>query len=191
MCPRSALMSAENARMGMPLFGPPPRRIACAAAKPSTSGMRRSISIRSNGASTAARTPASPPSAVVTSTPIGRSSEPTSSRFAGLSSTASTRRPASTSRSSVPIFAAARAVQGSAGISNQKVDPCPSRVSTPISPPIASTRPLQIARPSPVPPCARVVEASTCENRRNSLASAAASMPAPVSRTSKRIRAPS
>ena len=35
---------------------------------------------------------------------------------------------------------------------NQKVDPRPSSLSTPISPPISSARRLEMARPSPVPP---------------------------------------
>jgi len=44
---------------------------------------------------------------------------------------------------------------------NQKVEPWPGRLSTPIEPPINSTSCLEIAKPSPVPPYLRVVEAST------------------------------
>ena len=43
---------------------------------------------------------------------------------------------------------------------NQKVEPCPGTLSTPMSPPISSTSRLQMAKPSPVPPYLRVVDAS-------------------------------
>ncbi len=46
---------------------------------------------------------------------------------------------------------------------HQKVEPCPGELVTPIWPRINSTSCLQMARPSPVPPYWRVVEASTCE----------------------------
>jgi hypothetical protein len=45
-------------------------------------------------------------------------------------------------------------------ISNQKRLPMPARLSTPIRPPIASTRRLQIARPSPEPPNRRRTDPS-------------------------------
>ena len=51
---------------------------------------------------------------------------------------------------------------------NQNVEPTPGELVTPISPPIRCTSCRQIARPSPVPPCSRVVDASTCENGRKS-----------------------
>ena len=49
---------------------------------------------------------------------------------------------------------------------NQKVEPSPSRLSTPIFPPIISTSCLQIASPRPVPPYLRVVEVVRLGERR-------------------------
>jgi hypothetical protein len=45
-----------------------------------------------------------------------------------------------------------------------KVEPRPTSLSTVISPPIIWQNRLLIARPSPVPPYFRVVDASACEN---------------------------
>ena len=64
--------------------------------------------------------------------------------------------------------------------------PTPGWLSTPISPPIISTSLRQMARPRPVPPCSRVLEASTCENGRNSDATWPGVRPMPVSLTVKR-----
>ncbi len=64
-----------------------------------------------------------------------------------------------------------------------KVEPAPRALSTPIPPPMASARPLQIARPRPVPPWLRVRDASTWENRWKSLACSSSSRPGPVSWT--------
>ena len=44
---------------------------------------------------------------------------------------------------------------------NQKVEPFPSSLTTPISPPISSASCLETASPNPVPPYLRVIEAST------------------------------
>ena len=49
--------------------------------------------------------------------------------------------------------------------SNQNVEPAPGVLSTPIRPPISSTSCLEIARPRPVPPYLRVVEASAWRER--------------------------
>ena len=43
---------------------------------------------------------------------------------------------------------------------NQKLDPFPSMLLTPIDPSISSTRLFEIARPKPVPPNSRLVEES-------------------------------
>jgi len=51
-----------------------------------------------------------------------------------------------------------------------KVEPSPGVLSTVTSPPIIRANRRLIARPSPVPPYFRVVEASACENASNSLA---------------------
>ena len=67
----------------------------------------------------------------------------------------------------------------------RKVEPLPSSLSTEIVPPISSTRRLEMARPSPVPPNRRVVEASTWLNDVNSLSIRSGGMPMPVSRTTE------
>src|ERR1019366_2763040 len=69
---------------------------------------------------------------------------------------------------------------------NQKVDPRPSWLSTPMAPPIIPTSCLQIARPSPVPPYLRVVDASAWTNGENSVATWSGRMPIPVSVMAKR-----
>ena len=74
----------------------------------------------------------------------------------------------------------------SSGISNQKSVPRPVSEDTPMRPPINSTMRLQIARPRPVPPYRRVVEASAWLKAVNSRSTASGRMPMPVSRTSKR-----
>ncbi len=76
----------------------------------------------------------------------------------------------------------------SSGISNQNVEPRPGSDSTPMRPPIRSMMRLQIARPKPVPPYSRVVEASACAKERNRRACWSGAMPIPVSRTWKRSR---
>ena len=63
--------------------------------------------------------------------------------------------------------------------SNQNSEPLPTALSTPISPPIRLTICLQIARPSPVPPCFRVVDASSCENNLNRRSRRSSGMPMP------------
>jgi hypothetical protein len=56
---------------------------------------------------------------------------------------------------------------------NQKVEPRPSSLSKPTSPPIRCASSRMITNPSPVPPKRRVVELSACENGANSFAAAA------------------
>jgi len=73
------------------------------------------------------------------------------------------------------------------GILNQNVEPSPSLLSTPISPFMIWTRFLDMARPKPVPPYLRVVEASTWEKDLNSTFILSCGMPMPVSFTLKRI----
>ncbi len=70
-----------------------------------------------------------------------------------------------------------------AGTSNQKREPWPSLVSTPIWPSMASIRPLQMARPRPVPPKVRVDEPSIWEKRWNRAERRSSLMPGPVSVT--------
>ena len=70
-----------------------------------------------------------------------------------------------------------------AGTVNQKVEPFPSVLSTPIWPPINSTNCLEIARPKPVPPYFLVVEASTWVKDWNSFFWSPGAIPIPVSLT--------
>ena len=85
----------------------------------------------------------------------------------------------------------------SRGSSNQKTDPAAasrrsdsSAGSSPIDPPISSTRCLEIARPSPVPPVLLACTRSPWKKGVNSRSRVDSGMPGPVSATSKRIRGP-
>ena len=64
-----------------------------------------------------------------------------------------------------------------------KVEPSPGLLSTVISPPIMRQKCRLMARPRPVPPYLRVVEASACENSWNSRPICSCVMPIPVSVT--------
>src|SRR5687767_9903614 len=64
-----------------------------------------------------------------------------------------------------------------------KVEPCPGVLATPMSPPIRRARRRAMARPSPVPPCSRVLLASTCSNSSKIKPSLSVGMPMPVSAT--------
>ena len=109
-------------------------------------------------------------------------------RLVALSSTTSARRPGS----SAGATSSASSVCEPAGRSTRsvKVEPRPSTLSTTSSPPIASASRRLMARPRPVPPYTRVVEASTWLNERNSRSSRSAGIPMPVSRTAKDSRLP-
>ena len=72
--------------------------------------------------------------------------------------------------------------------SSQKVEPSSIRLSTPTRPPISSASSLTIARPRPLPPWRRVLEASTWVKASNTESNWSGAMPMPVSRTSKRSR---
>ena len=69
-----------------------------------------------------------------------------------------------------------------------KTLPQPGTLSTPISPPSAQTSSREMASPSPVPPCTRVVEVSACVKTSKSPAIASDSIPMPVSATLTVIR---
>ena len=113
-----------------------------------------------------------------------RSMAPSASREARRSSTTSTRRGGNRWAARVaPAFRARRTV-------NQKRLPSPRTLSTPASPPIRRARWEVIARPSPVPPKRRVVEASACSKGLKRRARASGSMPMPVSTISKRSFTP-
>ena len=105
-----------------------------------------------------------------------------SRRFVALSSTTSARRPANdpSRRSAVGVMSVAPA-------SNVRWNVLPSPgtpvLSTHTVPPISSASRRLIARPSPVPPYRRLVEASAWVNDRNSRSMRSGGMPMPVSRT--------
>ena len=66
---------------------------------------------------------------------------------------------------------------------NQNVEPSPTVLRIPISPPINLVRRLQMERPRPVPPYSRVVEVSTCVNFSKMVSILSAGIPIPVSVT--------
>ena len=70
---------------------------------------------------------------------------------------------------------------------NQNIVPLPSRLSTPISPPIISASCFDIVNPKPVPPYFRVVELSAWENLSKSRSRLFWGIPTPVSETLKRM----
>ena len=70
----------------------------------------------------------------------------------------------------------------------RKVEPFFCSLSTEIVPPIRSTRRFEIARPRPVPPKRRVVDASTWLNEVKSRSIRSGGIPMPVSRTASSTR---
>ena len=117
-------------------------------------GRERSTQTTAGGRASARASPAVPVAAVSTSSP--------SSARPSASSTASSASSSITSTCARLSAALARQALGS---SNQNVLPAPSSLSNPISPPCAATISWQSARPSPVPPIARVSEESARKNR--------------------------
>ena len=75
-----------------------------------------------------------------------------------------------------------------AGISKTNSDPSPSRLDTEIVPPMAVTRRLEMARPRPAPPCARVDVPSDCSNSSKMRSMSSSRRPGPVSVTVKHMR---
>src|SRR5262249_6821200 len=76
------------------------------------------------------------------------------------------------------------------GTWNQKLAPCPGALTSPITPPIRSTRLLEIASPNPVPPYLRVIEPAPWVNGENRRDCTSCGIPAPSSLTSNRSVAP-
>ena len=105
-------------------------------------------------------------------------------RFVALSSTTSARKPARVLRFAVAVRASAGCLPSRTV--NQKVDPLPGVLVTPMSPSIMEVNCLEIANPNPVPPYLRVVEPSAWLNALNKRACASSETPIPVSLTSKR-----
>ena len=95
---------------------------------------------------------------------------------------------ASTIAATIPCSHGAGAGSGGLGpaaIEKRNTLPRPGSLSTSMVPPRSSTRRLQIASPSPVPPKRRVVEASTWEKGWNRRMRLSAGMPIPLSWTEK------
>ncbi len=152
------------------------------------SGIIMSSTATSNGspASTSASASVGSSSAIG-SMPHERACRVTISRFVALSSTTRMRLPASCgspSSSGIGLGTSA-AVTGS---EMRKVEPLPCSLSTEIVPPISSTRRLEMARPSPVPPKRRVVDASTWLKEVKSRSIRSGGIPIPVSRTQSSSR---
>ena len=113
-------------------------------------------------------------------------------RFVGLSSTHSARSP---SRAAGRKGAGGGASEAPTTTSKANVEPWPGAgagtLSTVTPPPISVASRREMARPSPVPPYFRVVDASAWVNAWNSRACCRAVIPTPVSRTANRTRCPS
>jgi hypothetical protein len=105
-------------------------------------------------------------------------------RLVRLSSTTSTRTSWRAAREGAGLLSIGAA--DSRVRVNQNVLPFPASLSTPTWPPMRSTSFLQMASPSPVPPNRRVVDASAWMKLSKSRFCCAASIPMPVSVTSKR-----
>ena len=146
---------------------PGPRRMRSARVKPSMPGMWASSSTSGNALPAAAARPraasaASPPSTADGRIPQLPSTSSRMRRLVALSSTTSTGRSRSRSgraadgRATGPSARPNRAVKW-------KVLPLPTVLSTQIRPPIICTSCEEMARPRPVPPYLRVVEASAWE----------------------------
>ena len=86
-------------------------------------------------------------------------------RLTGWGSTIRVRPCASADRDALKRQRSTASVSIPSGTRNQKRLPSPGSLSTPISPFISSISSLQMARPSPDPPCRRVVELSSREKR--------------------------
>ncbi len=130
--------------------------------------------------------PTAPLSAAAQSKLQLRSCSSRISRLTGLSSMTSTRAPVTSTGTMSPSDTASCTGRETA---NQKIEPRPTSLSTPMRPPIRSTSRAAMASPSPVPSWRRVEEESTCANFSNTLCNLSAGMPMPVSSTRTLIRA--
>ncbi|MNG74491.1 hypothetical protein D3C79_329720 [compost metagenome] len=156
-----------------------------AVSMPSISGICQSTNITRNGCSAAVARKASratPPQAAATGeSPAKRSMSARIWRAAALSSTTSTRAPASSAGTTLRCGCAFSPTPSQT--LNENVLPLPAWESTAIVPPISSTRRLQMARPRPVPPYWRVVELSAWAKAWKSRPDCSGVMPMPVSCT--------
>src|SRR2546426_38046 len=150
--------------------------------------MARSYGAPAREARRNASIPASARGASCTAIPSAPSMSRRIRRLVSLSSTTRSRRP--------PRDTVARAVAcGAASIGRvrAKLNSLPrlTALVTSSSPPMSATRRREIARPSPVPPKRRVIDASACVNSWKIVPSCSSGMPIPVSRTRNCTAAPS
>ncbi len=115
------------------------------------------------------------------------------SRAVALSSTTSARSGAAVGTGDGAAAAAGSASAGASGSVMRKRNrlPSPGTLESASSPPIRATRRWLMARPRPVPPKRRVVDASACVKALKMRAWCSAAMPMPVSRTATSSVTPS
>ncbi len=163
-------------------------------AHPLIPGIMTSRVITSGFNRAAISSPAWPSAAVSTRNPSLHNDRIIKSRAFGSSSITRTVDPAAAGVSTAcrpaavgnnPLSAAGSWT--SAGNVTVKVVPCPASLATVRSPPINRQNRRLMARPSPVPPYLRVVDASACENAWNNFDTCSGVIPIPVSATSKFI----
>ena len=170
--------------MGQSRLGPSPVRMRLAASMPFMRGMLISIRIRSNRRCWAAATPARPSSASVTSHPWRRSISRATRRLMALSSTIRMLRPGQSGLATACWGTVSGATgAGSRGSVIRNAVPLPGWLETVIFPPMASTRPLTMLRPSPVPSTLRSKVEPNVTNASKILSRSPAGMPIPVSVT--------
>ena len=165
-------------------------------AHPSMLGIMTSSVMRSGRRSRARLTPSAPPAAVRTAYPSFSSMRLSRSRELGSSSMTSNVPRAPTVRVSSVLAAAGAGDSSGSGAGSfpstgrraVKVLPRPGSLSTVMSPPSRRQNLRLMARPSPVPPYLRVVEASACTNSPKSLSFCPGVMPIPLSLTAKDTR---
>ena len=149
-------------RMSFGDLDPEMRRISAAVCIPSRPGIFQSRNTTSGSspdlAVSRAFKQASPEVNCRLARPSVPSSSPITFRALSLSSTAQARSP----RSSCAAGSFALCSTLSRRAVNQNSDPSPTWLSTPTLPPISSARRLLMAKPRPVPPYLRVVDASPC-----------------------------
>ena len=166
-------------------------RMRRVASIPSSTGICTSISTTSNacGAAHKVSNACRPLLAVPTCAPCNSRMRLATSTLIWLSSTTSTRTPASAAAPGTASKAPSSSSNAAEAVANGSVTmnslPTPGSLSTAMRPPINSTRCLTIESPRPVPPKRRVMESSAWTKGLNRPACSSGAMPMPVSRTAK------
>ena len=182
-----AMMGRSEAVRRSAAGSPAQLRMRRVVSQPSSFGMWQSIKITSgNGACSSATRASSPSPASVNVQPRRMSWAVMIFWFTGLSSATSTRRWRSASSWTGAAVERGASVAGGSGRVKWKTEPWPGALWTPMVPPMSCTRRELMASPRPEPPKRRVVEESAWVKRSKMRVRASASMPMPVSRTSKR-----